>query len=60
MEFDDDGRRKPLLAPATQKIFEEKMNCVSEQYSNVFQTEFGHNGSSIILKVYKINIEMYF
>lgn len=53
VEFDDDGRRKPLLSPASQKIFDEKMSCVSEQYSTVFQTEFGggHNGSSVVLKV---------
>ena len=51
VDFDDEGNRKPLLTPASQRLFDEKMNCVSEQYSTVFQTEFGHNGSSVVLKV---------
>ena len=51
VEFDDEGHRSGLLSTESQTFFEQKMKCLSNQFSDTFQTEFLHNGSGIILKV---------
>lgn len=52
IEFDEHGVRNSLLSsPSSQRIFKEKMSCVSNQYSNAFTTEYSINGTSVVLKV---------
>lgn len=51
VEFDDEGVRRSLLSPASQRLFKEKMSCLSDQFSNTFRTEYSINGSSVVLKV---------
>ena len=52
IEFDEDGIRNSLLSsPSTRRVFQEKMSCVSHQYSNAFRTEYSINGTSVVLKV---------
>lgn len=51
VEFDDERVRRSLLSPSSQRIFEEKLRCVREQYSNTFKTEYSVNGSNVVLQV---------
>lgn len=51
VEFDEDGVRRNLLSPSSQQLFQQKMKCVSNQFSNAFRTEYSINGTSIVLKV---------
>lgn len=51
VEFDEDGVRRHLLSPTSQRLFQQKMTCVSNQFSNAFRTEYSINGTSIVLKV---------
>lgn len=51
VEFDDEGVRRNLLSPSSQPVFREKMNCLSNQFSNAFRTEYSINGTSFVLKV---------
>ena len=53
VEFDEEGVRRNLLSLPSQRLFKEKMTCLSDQYSNVFRTEYSINGTSIVLKVKK-------
>ena len=45
VEFDDQGHRSGLLSNQSQSTFQQKMNCLSNQFSDTFQTEFLHNGN---------------
>lgn len=54
VEFDDERIRRSLLTPSSQQIFEDKLRCVREQYSNTFKTEYSVNGSNVVLQVYRM------
>lgn len=51
VEFDEDGVRRNLLSPPSQLKFQQKMNCMSNQFSSAFRTEYLINGKSVVLKV---------
>jgi predicted metalloendopeptidase len=55
VEFDEDGVRRNLLSPPSQRLFQQKMTCMSNQFSNSFQTEYLINGTSVVLKVRDIS-----
>lgn len=51
VETDENGIRNSILSTSSHQIFQEKMNCVTSQYSETFQTQFTHNGTSFVMHV---------
>ena len=51
MEFDDQGVRSAWMSSESRQQFDERLECITNQYSNAFQTVLTYNGTDTVIRV---------
>ena len=51
MEFDDQGVRSAWMSSESRRQFDERLECIANQYSNAFQTVLTYNGTDTVIRV---------